>query len=79
MDVLIAIHQEGKAIPFSKLAEATGGSISTISSRLGELRADGLIVEKTEDKFGGRRLISLTDKGKRVATLLSKVDEELEK
>ncbi len=37
-----------------------------------------LITEKKEEGFPPRRLISLTEKGKKVAALLHQIDEELQ-
>ena len=43
---------------------------NTINRRIESLRNVGLIKEKGEAKFGGRRYIWLTDNGKKVAGLL---------
>ena len=59
---------------FSELKEVTGGaSTSTIEARIKELREVGLVKDKKEDKFGGRRYIWLTNKGKKVASSLAEI------
>lgn len=66
VDILISLL-DGKKY-FSELKQVTGGaSTSTIESRIKELKEIGLVKDKKEDKFGGRRYIWLTDKGKKIA------------
>ncbi len=70
--ILIALL-DGKKY-FSELKEVTGGaSTSTIEARVSELRQVGLIKDKKEEKFGGRRYIWLTDKGKKIAEHLLEI------
>lgn len=73
VDILISLL-DGKKY-FSELKEVTGGaSTSTIESRIKELREVGLVKDKKEDKFGGRRYIWLTDKDKKVVSSLADVE-----
>ena len=74
VEILISLL-DGKKY-FSELKEVTGGaSTSTIESRIKELRDAGLVKDKKEDKFGGRRYIWLTDKGKKVAISLNEIKD----
>jgi DNA-binding HxlR family transcriptional regulator len=50
-----------------------GGPVGILSVHVAELRAEGLVSEEIENKFQDRRLISLTEKGKRVAELMKKI------
>ena len=78
VDILISLL-DGKKY-FSELKEVTGGaSTSTIESRLKELKEIGLVKDKKEDKFGGRRYIWLTDKGKKVASSLTDIEKIMKK
>ena len=49
----------------------------TINLRINELKTLGLVDEEVEDKFGGRRYIWLTPKGKQVAEKLKEIEEIL--
>ena len=74
VEILISLL-DGKKY-FSELKDVTSGaSTSTIESRIRELREVGLIKEKKEDKFGGRRYIWLTEKGKKVAGSLADIEK----
>ena len=53
------------------------GSLSTLTTRLIELRNENLIKYETELKFGGRRYIWLTKKGEDVAKLLMEIDNQM--
>jgi len=73
VDILISLL-DGKKY-FSELKDVTGrASTSTIESRIRELREVGLVKDKKEAKFGGRRYIWLTDKGKKVASSLADIE-----
>ena len=78
VDILISLL-DGKKY-FSELKEVTGGaSTSTIESRIKELKEIGLVKDKKEDKFGGRRYIWLTDKGQKVALFLADIEKIMNK
>jgi DNA-binding HxlR family transcriptional regulator len=72
VEILISLL-DGKKY-FSELKDVTGGaSTSTIEARIKELREVGLINDKKEDKFGGRRYIWLTDKGNKITKHLLEI------
>lgn len=78
VDILISLL-DGKKY-FSELKEVTGrASTSTIESRIKELKEIGLVKDKKEAKFGGRRYIWLTDKGKEVALFLADIEKIMKK
>jgi len=78
VDILISLL-DGKKY-FSELKEVTGrASTSTIESRIKELKEIGLVKDKKEDKFGGRRYIWLTDKGQKVALFLADIKKIMKK
>lgn len=78
VEILISLL-DGKKY-FSELKEVTSGaSTSTIESRIKELRDVSLVKDKKEDKFGGRRYIWLTDKGKKVASSLTDIEKIMKK
>ncbi len=60
-----------------ELSEATQLKGSLFQQRLVELKIIGLINDEMESKFGGKRYIWLTEKGKRVAKLLAEVKKIL--
>lgn len=75
IDILLALSESREPLAFMKLKDACGGSVGILSVRVAELRAEGLISEEIENKFQGRRLISLTKRGKLMAELLYKIEE----
>lgn len=78
VDILISLS-DGKKY-FSELKGVTGGaSTSTIESRIKELKEIGLVKDKKEEKFGGRRYIWLTDKGQKVALFLADIEKIMKK
>ena len=52
-------------------------SQTSLYNALRKLRDAGLIQEELEQEFPRRRLISLTEKGKKVAEKLEEIEEEL--
>jgi DNA-binding HxlR family transcriptional regulator len=48
--------------------------MSTLNTRIIELKNHGLINDELESKFGGRRYIWLTDKGKKIAKHLHEIN-----
>jgi len=61
----------------TELIKQTKGSIATTNDRLGELIRYNIINETYEKKFQGKRLISLTPKGKLIGALLTQIEELL--
>jgi len=74
IDILLALLEHGE-LGLYQLKEKTSGSASITSTRAPELIAAGLIKERREKSFQGRRLFSLTPKGRKVAEYLMKIKE----
>jgi len=75
MEILVALYDRSKLF-LSELLEALGTKdTNTVSRRIEMLRDEGLIKEEGEEKFGGRRYIWLTSKGKKVASLLKELEK----
>jgi uncharacterized protein YwgA/DNA-binding HxlR family transcriptional regulator len=74
VDVLLALRRGAKGI--REIQEATGGSYSTILDRIEEMLKEGEIAQEylTGEEFGeiprNKRLLRLTDQGKRVVDSL---------
>jgi hypothetical protein len=51
--------------------------MSTLNMRILELKNQGLIRDELEHKFGGRKYIWLTERGKKIAKLLTEIDKNL--
>ena len=67
-DILISLlKQKGKMYVTELKKEIGKGSMSTLNMRILELKNQGLIKDEQESKFGGRRYIWLTEKGKKIA------------
>jgi len=62
----------GEGMGFNQLLKKVGGSAGTLSVRIVQLESVGLVDEAQENKLGGRRLLSLTKKGKKAADHLKK-------
>lgn len=70
IEILVALSDENKLF-LSELLEKLGTKdTNTINRRIEMLKDSNLIKEKSEAKFGGRRYIWLTEKGKKAASLL---------
>ena len=71
----MALYDKDKLF-LSELLETLGTKdTNTVSRRIDMLRDVGLIKEEGEEKFGGRRYIWLTDKGKKVGKLLTNIEK----
>jgi len=71
------LKQNGKMY-FTELKEGLGkGSMSTLNTRILELKNQGLLKDELESKFGGRKYIWLTDKGKKIAKHLQEIEKSL--
>jgi hypothetical protein len=57
----------------STLPTPYGGSVGILSVRVAKLLKAGLVTEELENKFQGRRLIALMEKGRKVAGYLKKL------
>ena len=73
IEILVALYNKDKLF-LSELLENLGTKdTNTVNRRIETLRNVGLIKEEGEAKFGGRRYIWLTNKGKKVASLLNEI------
>jgi len=77
LTILATLYTIGNKTYHSELRKKAQIGINTLDKRLFELRSIGLIEEEIEDKFGGRRYIWLTPKGKRVAEKLVEIEDIL--
>ena len=75
MEILVALHDKDKLFLSELLETLNTKDTNTVSRRIDLLRDVGLIKEEGEEKFGGRRYIWLTNKGKKVAKLLVEIDK----
>ena len=64
-------------LSFSELANKVGSSNVTIYNALKRLKKVDLIAEEREEDFPRRRLISLTEKGRKIAKLLVEIEKIL--
>jgi len=77
-DILISLlENRGKMFVTELKKEIGKGSMSTLNTRLIELKNTGLLKDEQESKFGGRRYIWLTDKGKKIAKNLLEIENML--
>ncbi|MCK5017186.1 MAG: hypothetical protein KAS32_08945 [Candidatus Peribacteraceae bacterium] len=77
IDILVILYEAEEPLAFTNLVLKSGGSTSVVQTRVLEMGFNGLLDETREKKFGGRRLISLTELGKSVAEHLSAIDKLL--
>ncbi|MCX6665614.1 MAG: helix-turn-helix domain-containing protein [Euryarchaeota archaeon] len=75
MEILVALINKDKLFLSELLEELKTKDTNTVSRRIDMLRDAGLIKEEGEEKFGGRRYIWLTNKGKKVAILISEIEK----
>ena len=77
-DILISLFKQKDKMYVTELKKEIGkGSMSTLNMRILELKNQGLIKDEQESKFGGRRYIWLTDKGKKIAKYLLDIERIL--
>ncbi|MEN3026074.1 MAG: MarR family transcriptional regulator [Candidatus Methanosuratincola petrocarbonis] len=74
--VLVFILNNGPA-PVSEIIRKGGLSQTSLYNALRKLKDAGLIEEKFEEDFPRRRLISLTEKGMKVAEKLEEIERLL--
>ena len=75
IEILVALYGEDKVFLSELLNKLKTKDTNTINRRIETLRDTGLIKDETEAKFGGRRYIWLTDKGKKVAFNLKNIEK----
>jgi len=72
--ILISLYKYGDKMYLTQLFDKLGHKGSLVMGRLNELHNLGLINDEVEEKFGGRRYIWLTEKGKKVAERLVEIE-----
>lgn len=77
IEILVALYGEKKVYLSELLIKLKTKDTNTINRRIDTLRDAGLIKDETEAKFGGRRHIWLTEKGKKVASNLKNIEKDL--
>jgi DNA-binding HxlR family transcriptional regulator len=78
VDILISLLNNKDKMFVTELKKEIGkGSMSTLNTRLIELNNKGLLKDEQESKFGGRRYIWLTEKGKKIAMHLLEIENML--
>lgn len=75
IEILVSLHGEKKIFLSELLIKLKTKDTNTINRRIDTLRDTGLIKDETEAKFGGRRYIWLTDKGKKIAKNLIEISK----
>lgn len=78
INIFITLYKFGNKMYLTQLMKEIGHGGSTVMGRLLELKTLGLINDEVEDKFGGRRYIWLTEKGKKVAKHLVEIERIME-
>lgn len=76
IEIIKALYPD-KKYSFTKLTMEAKGSTPTISHRISELANEKILNEIYETKFQGKRLISLTEKGRKIAEHLLKIEKLL--
>lgn len=74
--ILFMLDEEGPQ-SVTSLAQSVGQSHPSVSNILKEMRAAGLTAERKDETDGRRNLVSLTDKGKRMAEELAVVCDDM--
>ena len=77
INILVTLLEKDRMYYSELTKKMNVGNYGTINLRINELKSIGLIDEKIEDKFGGRRYIWLTPKGKKVAEKLVEIEKIL--
>ena len=62
-----------------QISEAVNKKGSTFQDMLGKLEELGIIASEVEDKFGGKKWYWITEKGKKIAEHLIKIEKIMEK
>lgn len=75
IEILVTLYGENKIFLSELLVKLKTKDTNTINRRIDTLRDAGLIKDETEAKFGGRRYIWLTEKGKKVASKLKNIEK----
>lgn len=73
--VLLALRRE--PVPIMSLPKISGMSGSAVYNAIGTLLEKRLVSEEREKNLPRRRFIKLTESGRRTASLLNQVEQEL--
>jgi DNA-binding MarR family transcriptional regulator len=76
--ILIVLLRNGELLMSDIIVKAKL-SRQAVFNNVRDLLEAGLVTEKREEGFPPRRLISLTEKGRKVAEKLEEIEEELSK
>lgn len=74
--IMLLLNNKG-GLTLTDIKDNVSCSLSAVYNALRKLKDAGLIEEEFEEDFPRRRLISLTEKGKKVAEKLEEIEEEL--
>jgi len=74
--IMLFLNKKG-AVTLTDIKGGVNCSLSAIYNALRKLRDAGLIQEELEETFPRRRLISLTEKGRKVAEKLEEIEKSL--
>ena len=75
MEILVALKDKDRLFLSELLDKLKTKDTNTINRRINGLRDAGPVKEEGEAKFGGRRYILLTDKGKKIALNLINIEK----
>jgi DNA-binding HxlR family transcriptional regulator len=75
IEILVTLSKQDKLFLSELLMKLKTKDTNTVNRRIETLRDAGLLKEEGEEKFGGRRYLWLTKKGKQLAELLSQIDK----
>ena len=75
IEILVTLSKQDKLFLSELLMKLKTKDTNTVNRRIETLRDAGLLKEEGEEKFGGRRYLWLTKKGKKIAELLSEIDK----
>ena len=73
IEILIVLSQHEKLFLSELLEKLQTKDTNTVNRRIITLRDAGLLKEKGEEKFGGRRYLWLTKRGQKIASLLIEI------
>ena len=73
IEILIVLSQHEKLFLSELLEKLQTKDTNTVNRRIITLRDAGLLKEKGEEKFGGRRYLWLTKRGQKIASLLTEI------
>ena len=75
IEIIVALYRKKKVFLSELLIKLKTKDTNTINRRIDKLGDVRLIKDETEAKFGGRRYIWLTEKGKKIAKNLIEISK----